>query len=199
MTKHKFLDALKQSLKQLPKEEVTKQCDYYSELLDDMKEDGMTEEEAVEQLGSIDDISQNIIQEMPLSYLVSSRMKPKNGWSVFTIIMVVLASPIWLSIVLAGCAIALSVYIVIWAVIISLFSAVLAIGLGGIAFVVWAFMNLENQIALALMLLGGGFGCFGLSIFAYFGALAAAKALIRLTVLFAKWVKSLFIRKEQSK
>ena len=46
------------------------------------------------------------------------------------------------------------------------------------------------------MILGGGAGCAGLSIFAFLGALAVAKGLVKLTVIIARWIKSLFIKKE---
>lgn len=57
MTKKEFLDALLPELrKTLPADEVVGAMEYYEECINDRMEDGLTEEEAVQSLGSIDDI-----------------------------------------------------------------------------------------------------------------------------------------------
>ena len=80
MTKADFLQLLERALAQLPEEERQANLEYYSELLDDMLEEGMTEAEATAKLGSPSQIAQSILQEVPLGKLVSTRMKPKSGW-----------------------------------------------------------------------------------------------------------------------
>ena len=55
MTKHEFLKQLKAELAGLPGAERRRQLDYYAELLDDMVEDGMDPEMAVERLGPVSD------------------------------------------------------------------------------------------------------------------------------------------------
>ena len=47
MTKSEFLSALENRLSGLPKDDVQKSIDYYSEIIDDRMEEGLTEEEAV--------------------------------------------------------------------------------------------------------------------------------------------------------
>ncbi len=57
MTKAEFLDKLCQGLRfQSDPEEIQKTVNFYAEAIDDRIEDGMTEEEAVEAMGSIDEI-----------------------------------------------------------------------------------------------------------------------------------------------
>ena len=89
MTKADFLRLLERALMQLSEEERQKNLEYYSELLDDMMEEGMTEAEATAKLGSPNQIAQNILQEMPLSKLVSTRMKPRSGWTPLAIVLAV--------------------------------------------------------------------------------------------------------------
>ena len=55
MTKREFLKALWSSLSQLPKEDVERTIDYYNEMIDERMENGMTEEEAVADVGSVED------------------------------------------------------------------------------------------------------------------------------------------------
>lgn len=56
MTKSEFLDELCRRIKMLPPEETERAVSFYSEAIDDKVESGMTEEEAVASLGSMDDI-----------------------------------------------------------------------------------------------------------------------------------------------
>ncbi|HWQ57405.1 MAG TPA: DUF1700 domain-containing protein [Clostridia bacterium] len=198
MNKREFLDALGGRLSQLPRDEIDKQLAYYAELIDDMTEDGMDEAHAVAKLGDPADIAKTVLQDTPLPVLVKSRVKPGGGWTALSIVLLVLGAPVWLPIVLALLAVLLSVYVVIWAVIVVLFATVLAIALSGLAVIFAVFIT---PVTLPYIVLAFGLGIVlaGLSILAFFGALAAAKGLVKLTALIAKGIKSLFIRKEAAK
>ena len=135
MTKREFLDVLKGRLSQLPQEELEKQLAYYAELIDDMTEDGMDEALAVEKLGDVSKISENILQELPFPVLVKSRVRPGGGWTAFSIVLLVLGLPVWLPILAAIFAVVLSVYLVIWAVIVTLFAVVFSIAISGLALI----------------------------------------------------------------
>ena len=63
MLKNEFLQLLSQKLSNLPTGEEEKTVDYYRELIEDMVEDGMTEENAVASLGNINDITDGVINE----------------------------------------------------------------------------------------------------------------------------------------
>lgn len=63
MGKEKFIDELKYKLNYLSEEEISKVVTYYSEIIDDKIEDGMTEEDAVLSLGSMDEIEEIIRTE----------------------------------------------------------------------------------------------------------------------------------------
>lgn len=196
MTKREFLDILRRGLCQLPPEEVEKRLAYYEELLNDMTEDGMTEQEATARLGDPSDLAREILQEQPMATLVKSRMKPKNGWTAAGIVAVVLGSPIWLPILLAVLIVALSVYVVIGALVVGLFAVVLGIAVGGAALVFGAFFAVGLGFPMALLAFAGGLVALGLGILGFFGAWAAAKGLFRLTRAIFRGIKSLFIRKE---
>ena len=68
MNKAEFLAALRERLSGLPEEDFNRSVDYYTEMIDDRVEDGMSEEEAVACLGSMDEIitqMQNIAETIP--------------------------------------------------------------------------------------------------------------------------------------
>ena len=53
MNKETFLHQLRIRLSQLPESEIQKRLDYYEELIEDMKDDGITEEDAVAGFGEM--------------------------------------------------------------------------------------------------------------------------------------------------
>lgn len=63
MNKHDFLSALERALSALPERERREQLEYYSELIDDMVEDGMDEHDATERLGDVYTIAADILRE----------------------------------------------------------------------------------------------------------------------------------------
>lgn len=197
MTRTEYLLSLDAALGQLPEMERKKQLDFYSEMIDDMLEDGMSEAEAVEKLGDPHAAAEKVLQELPLKALVRSRMRPSGGWTAATIVLLILGSPIWFSLLIALMAVVLSVYVVIWALIAALFAVVVAIGAAGLASVVLLLWALPGSLAAVLMIGGAGIGLMGLAVLAFVGAVYGARALVRLTGLLALWIRSLFIRRER--
>jgi uncharacterized membrane protein len=167
-------------------------------MIDDRIEEGTEETEAVAGLGDPSAVADRILQETSLSILVSTRMKPRNGWTALTVVLLVLGFPVWLPLMLALFSVILSVYVVLWSVIVTLFSVVLAIGAAGLGLILGAGFLFGTAVLPSLPLIGGGLVCLGFCVFAFFGALSVARGLVWLTAAFARWIKSLFIRKEAS-
>ena len=200
MNKQEFLVRLQQGLAGLPQDDVTERMVFYSEMIDDRVEDGLTEEEAVAQVGSVDDIVAQIIQETPITKLVREAVKPKRSLRAWEIVLLVLGSPLWIPLLVAAFAIVLSIYVVIWAVIISLWAVELALALSSLACMAWGFMSVIRGEALqATAAFGAGFVLAGISILLFYGCLAASKGAVVLTKKVALWIKSLFIKKEDGR
>ncbi len=158
MTKADFLQLLERALSQLSEEERRANLEYYSELLDDMLEEGMTEAEATAKLGSPAAIAESILQEMPLSKLVSTRMKPKSGWTPLAIILAVVGNPVWVPLLLAGVAVVAALFVSIWALAAVAVVVVLALALAVIAVPVLAVRAAMLALRLGGGVLGGGGG-----------------------------------------
>ena len=101
MSKQEFLDALRVRLSGLPKPELEDRLAFYAEMLDDRIEEGIEEETAVAELGDIEQIATQIISDIPLTRLAKERIRPKNRLSALSIALIVLGSPIWLSLTIA--------------------------------------------------------------------------------------------------
>ena len=96
MRKQEFLTLLRERLSGLPQADVEERLAFYSEMIDDRMEEGFSEEEAVGQIGSIEEIVSQIVVETPLSKIVKEnvRRKPRRkGWET---LLLVLGFPVWL-------------------------------------------------------------------------------------------------------
>ncbi len=200
MNKTQFLDELKRRLAGLPQSDLDERLEFYSEMIDDRMEDGLTEEEAVAEIGSVDEVVAQIMADIPLSKLVKEKVKQRRGLKAWEIILLVLGSPVWLPLGIAAFAVCLSLYVVLWAVLIGFWAIDLSLAasaLGGIAAAV--FYVTKGNLAGAGMMLGAAILCAGFAILAFLGCLALTKGLLRLTKKMLLGIKSLFIGKETSK
>jgi DUF4097 and DUF4098 domain-containing protein YvlB len=77
MNKIEFLEQLEARLRGINVVDRVRSLDYFSEMIDDCIENGMSEDEAVASLGSIDEIAVRITQEAPESPLRAE--KPMGG------------------------------------------------------------------------------------------------------------------------
>ena len=197
MNKTEFLLALEEQLSALPWDEVSDHWDYYSEMIDDRMEEGLTEEEAVAELGTVEEIAAQILSDIPLTRLVKEKIRPKRRLRALEIVLLVLGSPIWLSLLISAFTVVLSLYVSLWAVVISLwavFVSLIACALAGIAAGI-VFASTGSAPA-GVAVIGAGIFCAGLSIFLFFGCKEATKATALLAKKTVLGLKRCFLRKE---
>ena len=173
MDKKAFLSQLKKSLFGLPQTDINERLNFYSEMIDDYKEEGLSEEDAVNRIGAVNKIAAQILAD------ASPAPKKRSPWKIAAII---LGSPIWFSLLIAVFAVILSLYGTLWSVIVSLWSVFVAL-------VSCAFAGLLCGVGLAvsgfaipgLAMVGAALVCVGLSVFTFYGCKAATKAAVLLT------------------
>lgn len=198
MKKQDFVAELRRKLAGLPKQDIEERINFYSEMIDDRMEDGISEDDAVSEIGSVDDIASQIIADIPFTKIAKERIKPKRKLKAWEIVLLAVGSPIWLSLGIAVVAIIFSLYVVLWSVIVSLwavFASLIASAVGCVL----------TGIAFAIVGNGGAGGvsisfgivCAGLAIFCFFGCKAATKGVIVLTKKIAIGIKKCFVRKEE--
>lgn len=199
MNKQEFISALQEGLAGLPRDDIEERITFYSEMIDDRIDDGISEQEAVAELGTVDDIVFNTMSEMPLAKLVKEKVKPGRALRAWEIVLLVLGSPIWLSLLIAAASVVIAVYIVLWSLIISLWAIEIAMAVSSLAFVAAFAAFIVNGRISGVAALGAGFICAGVAILGYFGCKLATKGILLLTKKICIWIKSCFIRKEVSK
>lgn len=205
MNKQEFLSELRKRLSRLPKQEIEERIGFYSEMIDDLMEEGLTEEEAISQIGSIEEIASQIIgdsdhaKDTTQDEKIKNKNHTKRQLSAWEIVLIALGSPIWLSLLIAAFSVILSVYVVIWSVVISLwsvFAALLGCAIGGVA--AGIVLSFVGNGFVGVILIGAALVCAGLSIFAFFGckyATIGCAWIVKQTVL---GIKNGFKKKEEA-
>ena len=179
MKKQEFLAELYERLQSLPQAEREQSLSYYSEMIDDRIDDGMTEEQAVQSVGAPKQIAEEIIKETPWITLLKERVKPKRKIFVWEIVLLVLGAPIWLSLLVSAFAVALSLYVVALSLIIALWAVEIALCAGGVLGVVLALVSIfQGNIYVGVAYLGAGFVCAGLGVVSYFACQALSRGFI---------------------
>ena len=110
----------------MPTEDMERFIAYYSEMIDDRMEDGMTEEEAVATMDTPDEAVDQILEDTPLSKIVKQKIKPTHRLRAWEIVLIVLGSPVWVPLLLTAGILVLSMLVVVFSLLITFYAVVLA-------------------------------------------------------------------------
>ena len=181
MNKQEFLHRLQQGLAPLPPEQQNEHLAFYSEMIDDRLEDGLSEEEAVAAIGSPEEIAAQILANTPLSQVNAEQSKPRRGLKTWEIVLLAVCSPIWVPLLIAAASVIFSLLVVLWSLIITLWAVGISLVAGTFAGIAAAVLFIVQGHGLTgLAMLGAGLICAGLSVFLFFGCVAASKGGVRL-------------------
>ena len=120
MNKQEFIDTLYKKLSKFPKKAFEDQINFYIEIIDDKVEDGLSEQEAIDQIGPIDTIVEEIINNASLFKMVKEKVKPQRKLKTWEIVLITLGFPIWFPLLVAFLAVLFTLYIVMWVLILCL-------------------------------------------------------------------------------
>ena len=210
MNKQEFLARLRSQLSGLSMEDIRKSLDFYSEMIDDRMEEGISEEEAVAAAGDVEQIASQIRAEAGAPSAPSAPKKAPNltGWG---LALILLGFPLWLPLLIAAASIALalvisataivfSIYVSLWAVVVSLFAVVLVLALCSIALLLIPLLYIHyGNIAGALLVWGAALVLSGITILLFLSLVPITKAIAFLSKMLFRWLKGLICRKEAAK
>lgn len=197
MTKLKFLLSLQEKLSGFPQDEVEERLNFYSEMIEDRMEEGLSEEEAVAKLGPVDQVVSQIAAEIPLIKIAKKKITTKRRLKWWEILLLALGSPVWLSLMIAVFAVVFALYISLWTVIVSLwacFGALVGCAFGGIAAGIGIIC--QSNVPSGVAMIGAALVCAGLSIFWFYGCKSATKGILILSKKTVIWIKKCFVKKE---
>ncbi len=198
MNKSQFLTELKENLCGLPDNDIQSSLDYYSEIIDDHIEDGFTEEEAIKEIGDLQEISKSILSSTPIIKLVKQRIIAKRQMSILETVLLILGSPIWLSLLVVAFAAILSAYIAVWSLIISLWSIFASLVACVLCIVAGIVICISGNVFSGLVIIAAGVVSVGLAILIFYGCTASTKGMMLFSKKIIFWIKSGLLRKEKA-
>ncbi len=186
MKKIEFLALLRQKISILPKHEVEATLEYYSEMIDDYIESGYTTEQAIAQMGGVDNVAAQVLagEQIPVYEAYGVRKQKKNG---LLIVLLILGFPVWFPLLLTAFCLLLTVAIVLavlaivvpWSLVVSFGASVLGL------LIATPIILTGEGLAAMLLTLGTALVLLALCIFSLWAAL-------RLTKLGAKGTGAMF-------
>lgn len=183
MKKHDFLEELLRRLASLPQAEREKAYAFYAEIIDDSMEDGMTEDEAVASLGSMDENVERIVADTPMATLVKSRVRHKPR-TAGVVVLLALGFPVWFPVLASAAAVVFTLLIVLWVlalmpwVVLASCAAAVVGGLAGLILV--------PEFGMRLTGFGIALACAGCAVLLY-------PACVRVTAWLARFTRGLWM------
>ena len=193
MTKNEFLDQLKTRLCDLDENNIERIIKKYSKRIDNnMKE--LSESEAVESLGEIDEIARHILDK---NMFPERAPKPKSNSKTVGLILLVILAPVWLALALAAGILFIALFIAIWAILLSFILVCIALILWGFAVMIRCPEGFNHSFITGLANLGITFIAMGVGLLLSLLFKQLYNFLANLTLSFFKKVSLLFRRREK--
>lgn len=195
MTKQEFLSTLGVKLSNLPRKDTAERIKFYEEMIDDRVEDGLSEEEAIAELGTVDEIYEQFVKELPLLKIIKERVTPKKKLSGGMIALIASTSIIWFPLLIVGASLALSLYAVLWSLVLSAWAVFASLAISAPASVISGIVSIFTaNITQGLLLIGAGLVIAGLAILAYYAGIYVTKGSAILTGKSIIGIKNLIVR-----
>ena len=197
MNKSEFLEKLRLKLSGLPEQDIKERLCFYNEIIEDKIEEGYSEEQAVESVGTIEQILIETVSDIPLTRLAKEKVRNNRRLKAWEITIIALGSPIWFSLAFALFAVIFALYISFWSIIISLWSVFVSFAVGSVASVILSVtLALTGKNIISLASISAGFILAGLAILCFFCCKAVTKGAILLSKKILLCIKKFFIKKE---
>lgn len=194
MSKNEFLKELESRLNGLPKEDIKERVAFYEEMINDRLEEGKSEEEALKEIGTVDEIVAQITKETPLVKLVKERVKPKRRIQAWEIVLIAVGFPLWFPLLITALVLIMVAYILVWTLVIVTYTVELATSIAGlVAIIAGAAAFFSGAHWYGVGLAAGGVMCIGFAILFIFACIGATKASIALTKAIILSIKKKFV------
>ena len=190
MKKSEFIAALEERISALPDDEVRERISFYGEMIDDRIDAGLSEDEAVADIGGVDKIASHILSgadatDTALRVLNKSEKKKHSAKE---IILIASGSPLWLPLMIAAFAVIFSIYISFLSIVIAFWAILVLFSAGAVAGLILgpAFL-FAGYAATGAVVFGSSLILAGLSIPTFFGSKALTAWAVVLTRLLVRF------------
>lgn len=191
MTRDEFLGRLGELLACLPADQVRETQEFYAEAIADRMEDGMGEEEAVAAMGAPGEVAEAVLDDLPAVPRAIARTRRRSTTLLW--VLTIVGSPVWVPLLLAFAAVAVTVYVCIWILALCVWIVAVALGGAGMVELVFAACGVViGHVPYVLASAGMGLGLVGVALFVGAGAWAVSRQIARLSALWARKAVSPF-------
>lgn len=194
MNKNEFLTELRNRLKGLPKQDIEDRISFYSEAIDDRMDEGKSEIEAVNDMGDIDDIINEIANDTSLMKLVKEKVKPNRSIRAWEIILLILGFPLWFPLILVAFILCLVAYLLIWVLDLVVYAVELGLAASALASIIAFFIFLYTG-EFNMLPLGASIMSIGGAMLLCFGCIGITKVTLKLSKAIFTGIKKSFIKK----
>ncbi len=181
MDQIEYLKQLKRHLSPLERDERNKIIEYYSELISDKLESGITEQEVLKQFGEPKELAAKILSE---SHDHEKHTEHSDG-------KLSVGRIIGFSILIPFVIIALAV---LYVLAVSFALAAVGCQLGGVFYFLGSFFVLAKDLAVGLFNLGASLFAMALGVFIAFGAWKFIRLCIKITISICKAYKQTYVK-----
>jgi uncharacterized membrane protein len=194
MKKYDFLKKLEELLGELPRCDIDSSVEYYSEMIDDKIDEGLSEEEAVCAIGTPEKVAEGILAESPVQKSAPERIKTKRKISGGEITLLILGFPLWFPLLIAALAVVFAIVISLWSVVVSLWATFAALIVSSVACLIVSIIGiLTGQFVHGLALLASALIVGGISLFVFIGCKAVNRVMWWLTKVICIGIKRIFV------
>lgn len=197
MSREEFLTEIQKRLSGLPQADMDERLAFYREMIEDRVEEGITEEDAVAEIGTVDLVVEQIMSETPLTRIVKEKVRPKRKLRAWEIVLLVLGAPVWIPLAAAAIVVVVAAYLVIWTAAICVYAADISMAGGTLAGVISMVPYLKmGNLAGVGFAAGMGLACGGAAILLFFASEWITKSILELSKRILIRIKALFIGRE---
>lgn len=196
MKKKEFLTELRYRLRGLPKDEIDQRVEFYSEMIDDSIEDGLTEEKAVENIGSIDEVVRTVASETSLLKIMKHQResRPRRRIRPWEIVLLILGFPLWFPLLIIFLVLCLVLCLLLWILPIVAYTVFAAVIVGSVGSVAIGVSNaVTGNAGFGGLYAGMGIAGLGVAILIFFIGIIVTKLTFKLNKLIFTGIKLSFI------
>lgn len=190
MNKKEYLDSIRSKLTGLPEKDINSAIEYYEEAIEDRIEDGLTEEQAINAVGTPEEIAEKILMDSSIPKLITAKAKPKRTLKGWEIALIIIGAPLWIIVGAWLLIMFLWVILLLFSLILTIICCVLGVILGSLMGIAAAIAQLfTGGGASSLGLLGMCIMALGIGMLLVVPVKAAVTGLWELIAKFIRWVK----------
>ncbi len=177
MSKIEFLEILTEYLQKIEKKERDKFITYYDEMIEDYKENGYGELDAVKKIGNPRDIAMNILEEQNVDIVNLPLAQTKY----LRMALLAIGFPLWGCVLLSVALLIISAIIVVWCVPITTGAGAFGFFITSIVGIIGSPFIMIDNLSVGIIQLGLGIASVGIGSLLTIATITISKKMIQIT------------------